>query len=179
MEIIIFNSNEYTDSEIEIFKHFVDNKSHISVQSAIAHYHVKKYIAEKKKKDISEIKFAVNTHGKPYFTEDIHFSISHSGEYVAIAFNDDEIGIDIEKKKQINRKLLNKAASKTESINFNFENFDDEFLKMWTIKEAYFKYIGTGITDIKAVSVSDIEDNFNVDTKIADNFILSIVTRKI
>ncbi|WP_051656427.1 4'-phosphopantetheinyl transferase family protein [Butyrivibrio sp. AE3004] len=40
-----------------------------------------------------------NSFGKPYMGKnDTFFNISHAGNWVSVAFSDDEIGIDIEKK---------------------------------------------------------------------------------
>ena len=52
-------------------------------------------------------------YGKPYFEErrDIHFSISHAGEYILIAIGSEPLGVDIEMRRpvsyeQIGRRIM-------------------------------------------------------------------------
>lgn len=176
MKIMILNSNKYTNRDIELFSQAVDDgRKIVSKQTAIAHYHVKKHISEQINKSISEIKFTKNPHGKPLCSYGIYFSISHSDEYIAIVFDNSEIGIDIEKKRKINQKLWKKTASESDIAQYLLDDADTGFLKMWTIKEAYFKFIGTGITDPKKVSVSDITKSCNIYTDVTDEYVLSIV----
>ena len=90
--------------------------------------------------------------GKP-FAENlpVFFSISHSGDFVVCAVSDNEIGIDIEKIRPINLKAAEKFATKKETDYIN--SASNGFFEIWTLKEAYFKCIGTGLgTDIKNVS---------------------------
>nr|MBQ4320164.1 4'-phosphopantetheinyl transferase superfamily protein [Clostridia bacterium] len=90
--------------------------------------------------------------GKPYIISDprFRFSISHSGIYTAVAFSDSEIGLDIE---QINRHLDRKSVSNTvftpdeRSYIYSTDNENLHrlrFTELWTAKESYLKYLGTG-----------------------------------
>lgn len=47
--------------------------------------------------DIAKQNFTYTGHGKPYLLNypDVHFNISHSGEYVACAVADSPVGVDI------------------------------------------------------------------------------------
>ena len=63
---------------------------------------------------------------------DLKFSISHSEDYVAVAFSEKEIGLDIEKYKERNLEKLSKYFSK------KFDN-QEEFYKYWTLFEANYK----------------------------------------
>ncbi len=97
------------------------------------------------------LRFTYNTYGKPLLPDqpDISFNISHSGDWIACAVSDSEIGIDIEEinldidlsianhyfhKKEI--ELIN-AASASESYH--------NFFRFWTAKESYLKCIGKGL----------------------------------
>lgn len=98
------------------------------------------------------IKIKKNEHGKP-FAENlpIFFSMSHSGNFIVCAVSDNEIGIDIEKIRPINLKAAAKFATPEETDYINSSS--NGFFEIWTLKEAYFKCIGTGLgTDIKKVS---------------------------
>ena len=89
-----------------------------------------------------------NEYQKPYLlSEKVYFNISHSKSAIAIIISDSECGIDIEYT-DYNKKLkcLNRILNSKEQEEYN--NSDDKvlyFYKQWTIKEAYFKYLGTGI----------------------------------
>lgn len=87
-------------------------------------------------------------HGKPYIInyEGIHFNISHCGEAVAVAVSDREVGIDVEGRRKFSDGLLQRAFSDEEQT-FVLSSADPEkdFARIWTRKEAWFKYTGTGI----------------------------------
>ena len=103
-----------------------------------------------------EIEFGATEKGKPYAKSvDIRFNISHSGDMVVCAVSDKEIGIDIERIREINPKTSEKFACEKEIEYIN--SHKNGLFEIWTLKEAYFKCIGTGLgADIKNVSF-DIE----------------------
>ena len=99
-----------------------------------------------------EIVFSKNKYGKPY-TENVsvHFNSSHSADMVICCISDDEIGIDIEKIKPFNPKAANKFATEDELEYISSK--ENGFFEIWTLKEAYFKCVGTGLgSNIKSVS---------------------------
>lgn len=110
--------------------------------------------------------------GKPFFPElpDIHFNFSHSGEYVACAFSDMEIGLDLQEHRKAHTSILRIAkrfftSEEYEAIlalpagspagtgnsagsSADPDNSADRlllFYRFWTIKEAYLKYLGCGL----------------------------------
>lgn len=99
-----------------------------------------------------KIEFSKNKFGKPFAKNlPVYFSISHSGDWVVCAVSDKEIGIDIEKIKPHNPKSAEKFATEKE-LEYIRSN-EKGFFEIWTLKEAYFKCIGTGLgADIKNVS---------------------------
>ena len=88
-------------------------------------------------------------YGKPYFKErpDIHFSISHSGEYAAIVLSDSEVGIDIQQVREIKPKLVEKLCDEAER-RYVYESVDKDkaFITLWALKESYIKAIGRGMS---------------------------------
>ncbi len=100
----------------------------------------------------AEITFEYSAHGKPYAKGlPAHFSVSHSGDIAVCAVSHSEIGIDIEKIRSVNLRASEKFA--TENEREYIRNSETGFFEIWTLKEAYFKCIGTGLgTDIKDVS---------------------------
>lgn len=100
------------------------------------------------------MEWGYNEHGKPYLKDkDIFFNISHCKTAVAVIVADAEVGIDIEEMRY--RESLEKYVLSEEEIaelNKGEELKEESFTRIWTKKEAVFKYYGTGIThDIKNV----------------------------
>ena len=91
---------------------------------------------------------ATGERGKPYFPDcPVHFSISHTKDYVFCALADKPIGIDAEKKdRQIDLRLAEKILSADEKIRFaNARDQRTALLKLWVLKEADGKRTGQGI----------------------------------
>ena len=95
-----------------------------------------------------------NANGKPFFEhhKEIPFSISHSGELSATAIcydydnNIQSIGIDIEfKKGNIKFKDITNRFFRNEKASIQSE---DDFLILWTKKEAFSKMRGGALTDV-------------------------------
>lgn len=96
--------------------------------------------------------FAKSEKGKPYAVNcPMKFSISHCGGLVICAVSEKEIGVDIEKIRDIRLKAAEKFASKNELGYIG--NSLERFFEIWTLKEAFFKCKGTGLgADIKNAS---------------------------
>lgn len=100
----------------------------------------------------ADIVFEYSEKGKPFVKGlPVYFSISHSGDFAVCAVSDCEIGIDIEKIRPVSLRVSDKFA--TEEENEYIRTSQNGFFEIWTLKEAYFKCIGTGLgKDIKNVS---------------------------
>lgn len=177
MELKIYNKTEYTKNDLQRFRKAL-GKNYLSFkdETVIAHYFLKELLSKQFNKNFDEITIYKNDRGKPYCEHGVFFSISHSGNFIVIAFSENEIGVDIEYKRKINPKLLYKCFNECDFDLVDKSNFDNSFLKLWTTKEAYFKLIGTGITNLKSIDVSEINSNYAVNTIETDNYILSIVS---
>lgn len=88
--------------------------------------------------------------GKPYVKDlpGVHFNLSHSGRYVAVAVGDSEVGLDVERLRE-DRDLF--ALAKrffTGEEGRHLAAASDPgrcFFELWTAKESYLKYLGTGL----------------------------------
>lgn len=80
--------------------------------------------------------------------DDIYFSISHSKSYISIAISNSNIGVDVEDILSLDRlKLASKILNEEELDIFNARLDKCEYLtEKWTLKEAFGKYLGEGIT---------------------------------
>ncbi len=107
-----------------------------------------------------EVRISAEKREKPFISmpsSQIHFNISHSGDWVLVALAVDELGIDIEKMIPDFKydELLHEHFSETER-DFIFEAVDPvhAFYYLWTRKEALTKAWGTGLQEnLKMVSV--------------------------
>ena len=90
--------------------------------------------------------FLYNEYGTPYLEDGPYFSISHSKQGIAVAISDQPIGIDIEAIRPLNEGLVHKAMNPQEQAQIvAATNPAQEFIRLWTRKEAYVKMQGTGI----------------------------------
>ncbi|MBP3717896.1 MAG: 4'-phosphopantetheinyl transferase superfamily protein, partial [Eubacterium sp.] len=75
---------------------------------------------------------------------DAKYNISHSGEYVAVAVSDEVVGVDIECKKDNDFKVT-KRCFEAEAIEY-ISGDQSRFRDVWTVKEAFLKCKGIGIS---------------------------------
>ncbi|OXT09438.1 4'-phosphopantetheinyl transferase family protein [Thermoanaerobacterium thermosaccharolyticum] len=95
----------------------------------------------------SDIVFYKNEFGKPFLKgKNIFFSISHSREWASIAVDCDNLGVDIEKIRDINLNVAKRFFS-MEEYNDMMKKDDkiDYFFTLWTLKESYVKALGKGL----------------------------------
>ena len=99
--------------------------------------------------DGRRLKFGYGTFGKPFLEEfpDIHFNISHASGAIICAVSDQPVGVDIEKKRKIDLRIINKYFTESERNYVFSENYhqDERFTRIWTMKEAYVKCTGKGL----------------------------------
>ncbi|MDO4490107.1 MAG: 4'-phosphopantetheinyl transferase superfamily protein [Lachnospiraceae bacterium] len=87
--------------------------------------------------------------GKPVLQThpEIHFSLAHSGLCAAVAVSDEEVGLDAELIGKAPLETMRKAFTPAEALQV-CQSADPnlEFYRIWTRKEAYGKYLGTGLS---------------------------------
>lgn len=90
--------------------------------------------------------------GKPYAAGlPVRFSVGHSAGTVVCAASEREVGVDLEKIRPVNLKTALRFAS-PEELDY-VRSGERAFFEIWTLKEAFFKCLGTGLTsDVKNVS---------------------------
>lgn len=88
-----------------------------------------------------------NVNHKPYYNGGKKkFNISHSGEYVTVAFSNQEVGADVEGISDFDVKSLSHYFHPKEAEYIvNSLDPNEAFVKLWTRKEAYLKATGNGI----------------------------------
>lgn len=93
-------------------------------------------------------KIAYGPHGKPYLADypDVHFNISHSGQYVVCIVSDRPVGIDIQEIVPYCPETAVSVCSQEEIVRLNSSaESEAEFARIWTKKEAFVKLTGDGI----------------------------------
>lgn len=85
-------------------------------------------------------------YGKPFLENGPYFSISHSRGYGAVAFSPEPVGLDMELVRPYHQKLPARIFSQRELAWFEGRHAcRRDFFALWTLKESYYKYLGTGL----------------------------------
>jgi 4'-phosphopantetheinyl transferase len=97
---------------------------------------------------MKDILISRNEYGKPYLeNKDIFFNNSHSGKWVVCGISKYEVGIDVEKIKNIDINIAKRFFHKDEYLYLlKNENKKDFFYKLWTLKESFIKADGRGLS---------------------------------
>jgi 4'-phosphopantetheinyl transferase len=84
---------------------------------------------------------------------DIYFNLSHCKEAAICAISNLPVGVDIESIREYKENLVNYTMNEAEIAEIQqAENPASRFIRLWTMKEATMKLIGTGIiNDMKTV----------------------------
>lgn len=111
----------------------------------------------------SEIVFSYNPYGKPVIDNcpEWHFNLSHSGDWVVAAIDDKEIGVDVEKRGTYPRDIAQRFFAEQENQYLSTRHqadFDEGFIRIWTLKESYIKALGQGLS-IPLDSFSVVDEN--------------------
>ena len=99
--------------------------------------------------------FEYNEHGKPSIVghPDIFFNLSHCKEAAICVISDKPVGIDVECIREFKDSLARYTMNDAELTDITASaNAEAVFIRLWTMKEATAKLIGTGIThDVKSL----------------------------
>jgi 4'-phosphopantetheinyl transferase len=100
------------------------------------------------KKD-KEVCFGENKYHRPFVLDsDIDLNVSHSGDWVVVAVGGSQgVGVDVEQVNAVDLHVYSDCFADQELEylqNFNSES-QERFFQLWTLKESYLKYKGTGL----------------------------------
>ena len=116
-----------------------------------------------------DLVFGTNNYGKPILLNPhgIYFNISHSGNWVVCAIDDDgPVGVDVEVIKPIDLAIAERFFSSEEYI--SLINQPEElqlkyFFLIWTLKESYIKAEGKGLSiPLNSFSIKIVDHNIYV-----------------
>lgn len=138
---------ESLQSKIDSFRFVADKQ-----RSLMGDLIVRQFYAKTLNLNPMKIEFDYNEHEKPSLKNHpkAHFNISHSGDYVVVAFSDCPVGVDIEKNKGNRLKVAKRFFTREELDDLNAfpeeQEQIDYFYTLWTLKESYMKALGKGIS---------------------------------
>ena len=96
----------------------------------------------------TDLKLSAGEYGKPYltFSGNLHFNLSHSGDYALCAVSDTPVGADVEKPRRLRPDVVRRCM-RPEEIRWLEESSDPDraFTRLWTRKESYVKMTGAGL----------------------------------
>ena len=95
------------------------------------------------------ILFDYSIYGKPSLvSSNLQFNLSHSGKWVVCAVGDSKLGVDVEVVRSLQYQDIYKSFSLYERNyleSLSSQCKQSSFFKLWTLKESFVKFIGTGI----------------------------------
>ena len=150
---------------------------HVPLQRSITHPHKRlqhlagRYLLRKLFPEFPLSLIIIADTRKPFLKDNaFHFSISHCGNYAAaVVSRQNRVGVDIEIPHAKIEKIQHKFLSKKEKNILSKTDGDDiEKLTMaWSIKEAMFKWYGTGqvdfIEDMNIIGLTRNYSGYNAD----------------
>ena len=145
----------------------------------------RKSIAEWCEVTPDSIRFSIGDHGKPYVEDlDVEFNISHSGDMVVCAVDDNPVGIDIEQIRPIDLSVAKRICTEEELLylfghtptkkDFGYTantTVLTHFFEIWTEKEAYGKCLGYGLIQNEQQIPKALKKTF-----VLDNYCICVIT---
>ncbi|MBQ8787043.1 MAG: 4'-phosphopantetheinyl transferase superfamily protein [Oscillospiraceae bacterium] len=122
-----------------------------AIPSTALHDMAHTFFAELLKRNYGIEKFRLEKgeHGKPFLPDypNIHFNLSHCRGLLLCGFSDSEIGVDAEQIRPYNGRAAKRIFSDEELELVQKSTVPDEmFFRIWTLKEALGKNLGTGLS---------------------------------
>lgn len=99
-----------------------------------------------------DVEISRNEFGKPIISSDIFVGVTHTSGLIFIGVWDKNFGIDAEhSKREVKNKdlIISKYYSESEK--------NEKFLDVWVKKEAYLKFLGTGLKELRKADTSNLE----------------------
>ena len=101
--------------------------------------------------NFADLDIAIDAYGKPYLPESgLHFNVSHSGSWAAVAVSNEPVGIDIEQIRPIEWQGIARqhfAGEELRALQCETEESRlSTFFTLWTAKESFVKAEGRGLS---------------------------------
>lgn len=191
MELIYGRISEFSEEEFSVaFNWLSDERKNAVMRMRFENDRKRSVLGEllarreiSKRTGLAEKDVIINRteNGKPYCENaEIHFSISHCKDLVVCAVHRFPVGVDIEFIRPLDLRITKFACTEKDLILINELETDSEkeimFFKLWTAKEAFIKFHGKVLADLKTVDYEAISKNCTFFE--LDNYIAAIYTEK-
>lgn len=136
----------YRQQKIALLKHGKDKNRSLGAGVLLDHALTAYGLRER------SVEYEIGEWGKPClkYYPDIHFSLSHSGDYAICSIGDKPVGNDIEYVRQGRLKVADRFFTK-EELDWLYAAKDEEeqtqrMFRIWTMKESFLKVTGRGMS---------------------------------
>jgi len=153
-KILIWKITETFD---ELFSQVIlKEKTLIRLQGMKSETHQRAFLSVRKllqETGHNDVQLHYDEFGKPHLDNENHISITHSFDFSAIILSNQNVGIDIEQRREKIIRIADKFVDNSEFAFLDKENLEDYISKLtviWGIKEAVFK-----IRNEKGISFKD------------------------
>ncbi len=105
--------------------------------------------ALKREYGIEHYTLGKGSHGKPFIESrtDIKINLSHCSALTVCAVGESALGVDCEGIRDVRSGVVRRAFTESEALEIEHSaNPDLCFTRLWTLKEAFVKAIGTGVS---------------------------------
>lgn len=134
----------------------------------------------------NNIMLSYGDNGKPSLVgyKDFYYNLSHSGDMVVIAYGNVPVGIDVEyleRRNRYNEAVIKRCFTETEQ-EYAISNGDKGFFDIWTMKEAYLKLSGKGVSiPLNSFTVNPIEqacsdENIKMKLFSEEDYVIAVAT---
>lgn len=111
----------------------------------------------------SDLDLRYDENGKPSLVDGSYISISHSFEYAAIVIAKENVGIDIEMKRDKIKRIANKFCNDSELALVDGANDEVDMLtEIWCVKEAMFKMCESSSLSFKGHMTVHLDKKFAI-----------------
>ncbi|MBB6625535.1 4'-phosphopantetheinyl transferase superfamily protein [Clostridium gasigenes] len=183
----INNLQEYTDKlyKKDTISKFIFNTDKIN--AILSEMLIRVLYCEKNGISNNSIVFNKNKFGKPYIEncKDFHFNISHSNDMVVGIIDNEQIGIDVEYIQELEIDVAKCFCTNNEYstiVNQKKQNRGKFITSIWSLKEAYIKYLGTGLSEdllsFDIINKDNINPDINLYSQMYNDYTLCVCTKK-
>lgn len=120
--------------------------------------------------------FIIGENGKPLLAghRHIHFNMSHCREAAVCVISDAPVGVDAESIRPLDEDVLRRTMNDSECRHvMRSARPEEEFSRLWTMKESVLKLTGEGLTDDLHHLLDNALHQFRFNTEVRENFIIT------
>lgn len=123
-----------------------------------------------------EVRYGRNPSGKPVLPDGgLHFSVSHSAGLIAFAAGRAPLGLDVQRLGEPRSGAARFFTEGERRYIAASPSPDDAFFEVWTAKEAYVKYLGTGLScPFRGFDVTEGSLGCRLVSRVADGCMLTV-----